>query len=169
MRADSGGVRIEIAPPVSDPPLRRRILLFGSLLGLLGFFALVRLSSEWQLVVRGAPSAFPFPLLLLATISVLFAPFAVLGILNLLFAEETLEIGPAGLVQEIEVFGRFRRKTLPEGPLRVGWTRWPVAPWWTWTFHRLVVSSEKRRHGVGATLGTGEKARLAAILKDVIE
>jgi hypothetical protein len=170
VRADSRGIRIEIAPPFSDPSLRRRIVLFGSLLGVLGFLALLRLSSEWQLVVRGAPGAFPFPLLLLATVSVLFAPFAVLGLLNLLFAEETIEIGPEASVQEIEVFGKVRRKSLPGGAhLRIGWTRLPVAPWWTWTFHRLVVSAEGRRHGVGATLGTLEKAHLAAVLKDVIE
>ena len=145
-------------------------MLFGSALAVGGFLALLRLSSEWQLLVRGARGAFPLSLLLLATLAVLFAPFAVLGLLTLLFAEETIEISGEGLVQEIEVFGRVRRTAFPASAhVRLGWTRWPVAPWWTWTFHRLVLRASGLRKGVGATLGSTEKARLARILGGAIE
>ena len=170
MRVNSGGLRIEIAPPVSDSSLRRRTVLFGSALAIGGFLALVRLSTEWQLLARGARGAFPFGLLLLATFAVLFGPLAVLGLLTLLFAEETIEVGPDGIVQEISVFGKVRTIPFPDKRrVRIVWTRWPVAPWWTWTFHRLALASGKKRHGVGATLGTAEKAKLAEILRRAIE
>jgi hypothetical protein len=170
VRADSRGLRIEIAPPVSDPSLRRRTILFGSALAVGGFLALVRLSTEWQLLARGARGAFPLGLLLLATLAVLFGPLAVLGLLTLLFAEETIEVGPGGIVQEISVFGRVRTLAFPErSAVRLVWTRRPVSPWWTWTFQRLALVSGRKRRGVGATLGTGEKERLAAILRRAIE
>ena len=170
VRVGRGGLRIEIAPPVSDPSLRRRTILFGSALAIGGFLALVRLSTEWQLLARGAKGAFPFGLLLVATLAVLFAPLAVLGLLTLLFAEETIEVGADRIVQEIAVFGRIRTIPFPSrSRVRVVWTRWPVAPWWTWTFHRLAILSESKRHGVGATLGTVEKGRLAEILRKAIE
>ncbi len=170
VRVGVGGLRIEIAPPVSDPSLRRRTILFGSALAIGGFLALVRLSTEWQLLARGARGAFPFGLLILATLAVLFGPLAVLGLLTLLFAEETIEVGTDRIVQEIEVFGRVRTNPFPDrSRVRLVWTRWPVAPWWTWTFHRLALVSGKKRYGVGATLGTAEKARLAEILRGTIE
>ena len=168
--AHSRGVRIEVAPPVSEPSLRRRTLLFGSALAIGGFLALLRLSSEWQMLARGAKGAFPFNLLLLATLAVLFGPLAVLGLLTLLFAEETIEIGPEGLVCEVAVFGKVRTTSFArDSELRLIWTRWPVPPWWTWTFHRLALVSGRRRQGVGATLGTAQKARLAEILRRAIE
>jgi hypothetical protein len=170
VRAGGRGVRIEIAPPVSDRSLRRRALLFGSGLAAGGFLALLRLSSEWQLLARGARGSFPLSLLVLATLAVLFGPFAVLGLLTLLFAEETIEIGPDSVVQEIEVFGRVRAVPFPEkSRVRVVWTRWPVTPWWTWTFQRLALASGRRRRGVGATLGTADKERLEKILRQAIE
>ncbi len=170
MRADSRGVRIEIAPPVSDRSLRRRALLFGSGLGAGGFLALLRLSSEWQVLARGGRGAFPLGLLILATAAVLFGPFAVFGLLTLLFAEETIEIGPESLVQEIEVFGKVRTTPFPDKrQVRLVWTRWPVAPWWTWTFQRLALRSAGKRQGVGATLGTSDKERLEKILRQALQ
>jgi hypothetical protein len=170
VRAGGEGLRIEIAPPVSDPALRRRTLLFGSALAVGGFLALLRLSTEWQLLARGARGAFPPGLLLVATLAVLFGPLAVLGLLTLLFAEETIEVRPDRIVQEIAVFGKIRTTpVLDRSRARVVWTRWPIAPWWTWTFHRLAIQSGKARLGVGATLGTAEKGRLAEILRGAIE
>ena len=170
VRADSRGVRIEIAPPVSDRSIRRRAVLFGSGLAAGGFLALLRLSTEWQILARGGRGVFPPALLFLATLAVLFGPFAVFGILTLLFAEETIEIGPESVVQEIEVFGRVRRVSFPgKGRVRVVWTTWPVAPWWTWTFRRLALRADGRRRGVGATLGTADKERLEEVLRRAIE
>ena len=170
MSTSGAGLRIEIAPPVSDPSLRRRTILFGSALALGGFLALVRLSTEWQLLARGGKGAFPFGLLLVATLAVMFAPLAVLGLLTLLFAEETIEVGTDRIVQELAVFGKVRTVLFPDRRrVSLVWTRWPVSPWWTWTFHRLAIASDRRRQGIGATLGTSEKGRLAEILQTIIE
>ncbi|MGH9441449.1 MAG: hypothetical protein ACRD16_04180 [Thermoanaerobaculia bacterium] len=170
VQASDRGLRIEIAPPVSDRALRRRALLFGSALAAGGFLALLRLSSEWQLLARGARGSFPLALLVPATVAVLLGPLAVLGLLTLLFAEETIEVGRKGIVQEIEVFGRVRSVPFPEkSRVRLAWTRWPVSPWWTWTFVRLALRAGGQRRGVGATLGAKDKARLESVLRKAIE
>jgi len=169
-RADPNGVRIEILPPISSPPLARRFYAAGSVIALGSILAVLRIAAEWRQVANGRDTV---PLLLLAALTaavVLGSPFALFGLAALLFAEETLEIGSAEIVREIAVFGRESRRPLPRaGGTAVRWTTWPVAPWWTWTFKRLALVSGRERMGVGATLGNSEKRELARLLEDVLD
>jgi hypothetical protein len=164
-------LRIEISPPVSSPALRRRAALGGILFAAGTFAALMRLAGQWQLAARGNTSGLPaFPLLLL-TLAVLFgAPLAAVGLLSLLFAEETIEVDRQELRQELAVFAKNRRRRLSrEAPLALTWTVRPISPWWTWTFVRMAVVSGPERLGVGATLDVSEKKKLFEVLRRAIE
>ena len=168
--ADARSLKIEIAPPVADPPLRRRLTAGGVALALGGMVALLRLSREWQIVSRGGHGAFTPGLLLLSTLAVATAvPLAAFGLLSLLFAEEVIEIDANSLRRDLTVLGKTRSLRVEDRrSLRVVWTRRPVSPWWTWTFVRLAILTEGKRHGIGATLGMREKARLKEIVESAI-
>jgi hypothetical protein len=168
VRTESDSVRIEIAPPIAEPRLRRRLGVAAVILVAGALTALLRLSQEWQRAVRGSGSGLgAFWLLLLSLCVVFGAPLAAWGLTSLLFAEETLEVRAGGVFQEIRIFGEPKRRAVPR-PASLRWTTRPVAPWWTWTFVRLALSGEAQRFGVGATLGVSEKRRLAEILRNSI-
>ena len=170
IRADPRGVRIEIAPPVSSPPLARRLIAAGSVLGVGTLIAALRLFSEWHQVIAGRNSL-PIGGLIVLTLAVIVgSPAAFFGIVALFFAEETLEILPREIVREISIFGRGERRLLPRSPAtRLLWTIRPVAPWWTWTFRRLALVTGRQKMGVGASLGNSEKSELASLLTRVLE
>jgi len=170
VRADPDGVRIEIPPPVSSPPLARRLAAAGSLLAAGTLFAAVRLSGEWHQVAAGRETIPTGALAALSAAVLLGSPAALFGLIALFFAEETLEVRRDAIVREISIFGRGERKSFPRSAqTRLLWTTRPVAPWWTWTFRRLALVTGKRRLGVGATLGNEEKTALAALLARLIE
>lgn len=168
--ADAAGVRIEIAPPISSGPLARRFVAAGAVIAIGSLLAIFRITSEWHHVATGRDSV-PLAALLALTAAVLVgSPLALFGLAALLFAEETLAIGPDEIVREIAVFGREDRRPLPRtSETAILWTTKPVAPWWTWTFKRLALVSGPEKMGVGATLGNSEKRELARLLKDVLD
>lgn len=170
VRADPDGVRIEIAPPVSSPPLARRLVAAFSVLSAGTLIAAVRLTAEWHQVAAGRDTI-PAGVLAALTIAVLAgAPAALFGLIALFFAEETLDVRREEIVREISIFGRGERKTFPRSAeTRLLWTTRPVPPWWTWTFRRLAIVTGRSRLGVGATLGNVEKTALAALLTRLIE
>ena len=170
MRVDARGVRVEIAPPVSSAPLRRRLVAASAVLAAGTLLGAIRLAGEWRLLAFGRASL-PLPALLATTVAVLAgAPAALFGLVALFFAEETLEIDGSAIVREISIFGAGERRTLPRTPAtRLFWTTRPVPPWWTWTFRRLALASGGERLGVGATLGNAEKEALERVIRRVIE
>ena len=98
------------------------------------------------------------------------APLATVGLLSLLFAEETLDISAGELRQELTVFGRSRSRQLPrQPPLELRWTSRPIPPWWTWTFVRLAAVSGQEQCGLGATLGVAGKKHLFELLRAAFE
>jgi hypothetical protein len=168
LAASRSGVRVEISPPVSRRGPRRRLLFAGGGLAVGALPAFLRLSAEWHATARGV-SGLPVTALLLLTACVALAfPLAGLGLLSLLFAEETIELDERELRQEIALFGRDRRSSLPR-PLSIELTRRPVPPWWTWTFLRLAARHGRRRLGLGATLGTSEKRQLKEVLRRALD
>lgn len=133
--------------------------------------ALLRLSSLWHQATRGGGAALP-PLLLAGLTLAVFvgAPLATVGLLSLLFTEETLDLSAEELRQELTVFGRSRRRRLArQPPLELRWTSRPIPPWWTWTFVRLAAVSGEEKCGLGATLGVAGKRRLFEILRAAFE
>jgi hypothetical protein len=171
VRTGPEGVRVEISPPVSSARFRRRAVAGAALFAAGTVAALLRLSSQWQQAARGGGSGLSPLLLAGLTLAVLAgAPTAAVGLLSLLFTEETIELDSEEIRQELAVFARSRRRRLPRGPgLEFRWTSRPIPPWWTWTFVRLAAVSEGKRLGLGATLGVGEKRRLSEILRAAIE
>lgn len=170
VRADSRGVRIEIAPPVSSAPLRRRLLAAASLLSAGTLLGAIRLAEEWRHIAAGRETI-PAGALFGMTVAVLLgAPAALVGLVALFFAEETLEIERDAITREISIFGAGERRTLPRtDATRLLWTTRPVPPWWTWTFRRLALVTGAERLGIGATLGNAEKTVLEEMLRRVIE
>lgn len=170
VRADSRGVRIEIAPPVSSAPLRRRLVAAASLLSVGTLLGAIRLAGEWRQFAAGRETL-PAGALFGMTLAVLVgAPGALIGLVALFFAEETLEIDRGAVTREISIFGAGERRTLPRTPsTRLVWTTRPVPPWWTWTFRRLALVTGGERLGVGATLGNAEKTALEGVIRRVIE
>ena len=170
MRASPESVRIEIAPPVSSPPLARRLVAAASLLALGTFVAVLRLSSEWHQTAAGRGNLPPGALGVLSLAVLCGAPAAFFGLAALFFAEETLDVRPREIVREIALFGRGDRRRCPrDASTRLLWTNRPVAPWWTWTFRRLAIVHGEEKIGIGATLGNSEKTALAEILSPLIE
>ncbi len=172
VRTGPEGVRIEIAPPVSLPRFRRRAAVGAAAFAAATLAALLRLSSQWQQAARGGGAAGLPPLLLAGlTLAVLAgAPLATVGLLSLMFTEETLQVSPGELRHELMAFGRCRRRSLPrQPPLELRWTSRPISPWWTWTFVRLAAVSGEEKCGLGATLGVAGKKRLYQILRAAFE
>jgi len=170
VRADAESVRIDIAPPVSSPPLARRLVAAGSLLAGGTLVAVVLLSSEWRQLAAGRETLPPAALAALTLAVLAGAPAALFGLIALFFAEETLDVRSESIVREISIFGRGDQRRFPRtARTRLLWTNRPVPPWWTWTFRRLAIETENRRIGVGATLGNSEKTALAAVLTRLIE
>jgi len=170
VRADSESVRIEIAPPVSSPPLARRLVGAAAILAAGTLIAAVRLSAEWHHVAAGRETIPTGALAALTAAVLLGSPAALFGLVALFFAEETLDVRKDAIVREISIFGRGERRRFPmSADTRLLWTTRPVAPWWTWTFRRLALVAGKRRLGIGATLGNVEKTALAALLGRLIE
>lgn len=167
LESGPNGLRIEIAPPVSSPRFRRRALPAAVLFAVGTVAALLRLSSQWQQAARGGGAGLPAGLLAGLTLAVLAgAPLAAVGLLSLLFAEETIELDREEFRHELTVFARSRRRRVPRNPpLELRWTSRPISPWWTWTFVRLAIVSRRERFGLGATLGVAEKKRLFEILR----
>lgn len=170
MRADSRGVRIEIAPPISSAPLRRRLVAAASVLSLGTLLGAIRIAGEWRQVAAGRETL-PAGALFGMTVAVLLgAPGALVGLVALFFAEETLEIERGAITREISIFGAGERRTLPRtAATRLLWTTRPVPPWWTWTFRRLALVTGVERLGIGATLGNAEKAALEGVVRRAIE
>ena len=170
VRADPRGVRIEIAPPVSSPPLRRRLLAAGAVLSAGTILGAIRLGGEWRQLAAGKETVPAGALAALSLAVLLGAPGALFGLIALFFAEETLEIEAGSIVREISIFGAGERRTLPrEASTRLLWTTRPVPPWWTWTFRRLALVTGRERLGIGATLGNAEKETLERVVRRAIE
>ncbi len=170
VRADPRALRIEIAPPISSPKLRRRLIAAGLLLAAGTILGAIRLGLEWRQVAGGRETLPPIVLALLSAAVLVGAPGALFGLIALFFAEETIEIADGAIRREIAVFGGARQRTLPRGAAtRLLWTTRPVPPWWTWTFRRLALVHGRERLGIGATLGTAEKETLEGIVRRAIE
>jgi hypothetical protein len=170
VRAGPRALRIDIAPPISSPPLRRRLMAAAFLLAAGTILGAIRLGLEWRQLAAGRETL-PAPALFLLSVAVLAgAPAALFGLVALFFAEETLEITDAAILREISIFGGADRRTLPrDASTRLLWTTRPVPPWWTWTFRRLALVTGRERLGIGATLGTSEKETLEQIVRRAIE
>jgi len=170
VRADPRALRIDVAPPISSPPLRRRLIAAGILLASGTIIGAIRLGLEWRQLAAGRETLPAGVLLLLSAAVLVGAPAALFGLIALFFAEETLEITDAAILREISIFGGAQRRTFPRGAdTRLIWTTRPVPPWWTWTFRRLAVVTGRERLGIGATLGTAEKETLEQIVRRAIE
>ena len=170
MRTDPRGVRIDIAPPVSSAPLRRRLAAAGAALAAGTVLGAIRIGGEWRQLAAGRETLPGTALAVLTAAVLLGAPAALFGLIALFFAEETLQIGADAVVREISIFGAGERRTLPRTPAtRLLWTNRPVPPWWTWTFRRLALVTGADRIGIGATLGNSEKEALESIVRRAIE
>lgn len=170
VRADPRALRIDIAPPISSPALRRRLIAAGIALASGTILGAIRLGLEWRQLAAGRETLPASVLLLLSAAVLVGAPAALFGLVALFFAEETLEIAEATILREISIFGSAERRTLRRGgETRLVWTTRPVPPWWTWTFRRLALVTGRERLGIGATLGTAEKEELERIVRRAIE
>jgi len=170
VRADPRALRIDIAPPISSPPLRRRLIAAAILLASGTVLGAIRLGLEWRQLAAGRETLPAAVLLLLSAAVLVGAPAALFGLIALFFAEEILEIAEATILREISIFGGAERRTLRRGAdTRLLWTTRPVPPWWTWTFRRLALATGRERLGIGATLGTAEKEMLERIVRHAIE
>jgi hypothetical protein len=165
VRTDPHGVRIDIAPPVSSAPLRRRLIVGGAVLAVGTIVGAIRIGGEWRQLAAGRETLPGVALVVLTAAVLAGAPAALFGLVALFFAEESLEIGTGEVVREISIFGAGDRRTLARtASTRLLWTSRPVPPWWTWTFRRLALVT-----GIGATLGNAEKEALERIVRRAIE
>ncbi|HET9792900.1 MAG TPA: hypothetical protein VFS34_00445 [Thermoanaerobaculia bacterium] len=170
VRAGPQALRIDIAPPISSPPLRRRLVAAASLLAAGTILGTIRLGLEWRQLAAGRETLPASVLVLLSAAVLVGAPTALFGLIALFFAEETLEIAEVTILREISIFGGAERRTLPRAAsTRLLWTTRPVPPWWTWTFRRLALVTGPDRLGIGATLGSAEKETLERIVRRAIE
>ena len=165
VRADPDGVRIEIAPPVSSPPLARRLVAAFSVLSTGTLIAAVRLSAEWRQVAAGRDTI-PAGVLAALTIAVLAgAPAALFGLVPSSSRKERTS-GARNRSRDLHLRSRRAKAFFPFRQL--GSSDDPPVPlWWTWTFGGS--SSPDGPAGVGATLGNVEKTALAALLVRLIE
>ncbi len=161
------GLRVEIGPLVRRRRERLRLLAVAATLVAATVFGGARLVSAWDAGLRKADfSDLPLPALLALSVAVgVSAPFALLGLSALAFAEETIEVGPEEIRIETVVFETVRRKRLLRRDLDC-WreTFLPLSPWWTWAVERLAARVDGRLYPLAGMAGPKEKRAIADAL-----
>src|ERR1700674_3560430 len=161
------GLHIEIRPLVRRQRDRLRLsATAGALVGA-GFFGGIRLAGAWEAgLQKGDFGDLPLPLLAVLTAAVgLAAPFALLGLAALAFAEETVEVRPDEIVIETSAFERTPVRRIPRRQLEC-WreTFLPLPPWWTWAVKRLAARADGRLHPIAGAAGPREKRTIGEAL-----
>lgn len=115
---------------------------------------------------RGDFGDLPMPLLIFLSLAVLVsAPLALIGLAGLAFAEERIEVEPAGITIRTTAFERTRTEAIASDALDC-WreTYLPLPPWWTWAVKRLAARSRGRLYPIAGAAGPAEKRAIGEAL-----
>ena len=165
----AGGLDVRIQPLVRQRPWRFRMAAVGAAVACAALLGSARRGQAWEAGLKKSDFGdLPLPVLILLSLAVLVStPLALLGLAALAFAEERIAVSPEEILIETTAFERTRAVRIPRSELEC-WreTRWPLAPWWTWSVRRLAARSRGRLHAVAAAAGPREKRAIGLALAE---
>ena len=169
VRISSGpdGLEIHILPLVRTRGGRTRAAIAAAVLLAAALAGATRLGQAWETGARrGDFGDLPVPVLAALSVAIgISTPLAVVGLAALVFAEETVHVGPEVVTIRRTAFEKTRERRIARADLDC-WrqTYLPLAPWWTWAVVRLAARAQGRLEPVAAAAGPREKRRVAEIL-----
>ena len=170
--ASPDGLEIHILPLVRTRAGRLRAAVAAALLLAAALAGATRLGQAWESGARrGDFGDLPVPILLALSVAIgISTPLAVIGLAALVFAEETVHVGPDVVTIRRTAFERPRERRIARAEIEC-WreTYLPLPPWWTWAVLRLAARSAGHLEPVAAAAGPREKKRIAAALARATE
>jgi hypothetical protein len=166
MRSGPDGFEIQILPLVRTRRGRRRAAAAAALLLAASLAAAARLGQAWESGGRRGFADLPLSLLIVLSVAVgVSTPLAVIGLAALVFAEESVHVGPESVTIRRSAFEHARVRNIPRSEIEC-WrqTYLPLSPWWTWAVVRLAARSGGRLEAVAAAAGPKEKRQIARAL-----
>jgi len=165
----AGGVTVAIPALAADRGWRWRMAVTAATVAAAAVLGSLRLGRAWESVVkRGDFGDLSLPLMVLLSVAVLLsAPFALVGLAALAFAEERIDAGAEGVTIRTTVFERTRTRKIPPEQIE-GWreTVWPLPPWWTWAVTRLAVRSGGKLYAFAGAASPREKRAIGLALAE---
>lgn len=167
IRAGPDGVEIQILPFVRTRAGRWRAAVAAAVLLGAALAGAARVGQAWESGARrGDFGELPVPVLAILSLAIgISTPLALVGLAALVFAEETVHVGPESVTIRRTAFERTRERRIARSDIDC-WreTYLPLAPWWTWAVVRLAARVAGRLEPVAAAAGPREKKRVAQAL-----
>ncbi|HEX4440195.1 MAG TPA: hypothetical protein VH854_09000 [Thermoanaerobaculia bacterium] len=163
----AGGLEIRIQPLAGRRSWRWRVAILAALVAGAALAGSIRLAGAWENgLKRGEFSDLPLPALVLLSLSVVgAAPFALVGLAALAFAEERILVSSEEIRVDTTAWERTQTVRIARADLEC-WreTRLPLPPWWTWAVTRLAARAHGRLHPLAGAAGPKEKRRVGLAL-----